>query len=366
MALPTPDPATRAPFAWLATETPRRLDERPAVDTGPPPGPRPAFSVCLPTYNRAKMLGHAIRSVLTQTVEDFELIVCDNASTDETPEVVRSFQDPRLRYLRYDRLVGMYANHNRCLDGVRADWAVYLHSDDELLPDCLAAIRDVVAGEPEPPAVIGQFTPHEVYDRLLPDLPAPLIRLPRDTGLSVHVAHSLFLPPSGTAYRTEVLRKMPFDELGISGDYLLSMQLLFNGHVIVLTRRALCRKSVHAASASAGSLWTGSFHFSFARIFRILTDHPAWAEVQRDLRSQIRRYPLYFQTHLLKAFAQAGRWRYFWELLPRVSPLALLTRQWGHILGAALLGRFYWRLIPHLTSPGTRVRYLLARLRGAA
>ena len=90
------------------------------------------------------------------------------------------------------------------------------------------------------------------------------------------------------------------------------------------------------------------------------------AEVQRDLRSQIRRYPLYFQTHLLKAFAQAGQWRYFWELLPRVSPLALLTRQWAHILGAALLGRLYWRLIPHVNSPGTRVRYLLARVRGAA
>jgi hypothetical protein len=214
-------------------------------------------------------------------------------------------------------------------------------------------MRDILAEERDPPAAVGQFKPDPIYDQLLPGLPSPLIRLPQDTGLSIHLGHTLFLPPSGTAFRTELLRRMPFDELGISGDYLLSMRLLFDGHTILLTRRALCRKSDHTGSASAGSLRTGSFHFAGARILRILSTHPAWAKVQHDLRAEIRSYPLYNQAHTLKALGQAGLWRYFWRLLPRVSPLALVTPQWAHILGAGLFGRLYWRLVPHLSSPRT-------------
>src|SRR5947209_6312282 len=152
-------------FDWLATEVPRPPGDQPVLDTGPLAGGRPVFSICLPTYNRARLLGRAIRSALAQTFGDFELIVSDNASTDDTTAVVGSFRDPRLRYRRYDRLVGMYANHNRCLDAVRADWTVYLHSDDELEPDCLAIVRDILAGERPPPAAIGQFKPDPVYDR---------------------------------------------------------------------------------------------------------------------------------------------------------------------------------------------------------
>jgi glycosyltransferase involved in cell wall biosynthesis len=348
-------------WAWLATETPRAPDDRPATDTGPPPGGPPAFSICVPTYNRAPLLGRALRSALAQTFGDFELIVCDNASADDTPAVVGSFRDPRLRSLRYDRLVGMYANHNRCLDAARAEWVVYLHSDDELEPDCLATVRDVVAGEDQPPAVVGQFKPDPAYDRVLPELPSPLIRLPRDTGLAVHIAHAIFLPPSGTAYRTDLLRQGPFDELGISGDYLLTMRWLFDGRTILLTRRPLLRKYDHAGSGGTGSLRTGSVHFAFARMYRILSRHPAWAGVRRELCSQIRRYPVYHQIHTLKALAQAGLWTDFWQLLPCVSPPALLSRQWAHILGAGLLGRLYWRLIPHVNSPGTRLRSWLVR-----
>ena len=61
----------------------------------------PRVSVVITTYNRAAMLPRAIRSVLAQTYEDYELIIVDDCSADDTPEVTRTFVDPRIRIVRH-------------------------------------------------------------------------------------------------------------------------------------------------------------------------------------------------------------------------------------------------------------------------
>lgn len=68
----------------------------------------PTVSVVLPTYNRAHLLGKAIQSVLNQSYTDFELIVVDDGSTDNTEEVVRSLTDDRIRYIRRKQNSGTY------------------------------------------------------------------------------------------------------------------------------------------------------------------------------------------------------------------------------------------------------------------
>jgi len=77
----------------------------------------PAVSVVIPTYNRAHLVGRAIRSVLNQTYQDFEIIVVDDGSTDNTEEVVKSFNDPRIRYIRHEENRGGSAARNT---GIRA------------------------------------------------------------------------------------------------------------------------------------------------------------------------------------------------------------------------------------------------------
>jgi hypothetical protein len=102
---------------------------------------RPTFSVVVPAYNAAETVGDAIRSVLNQTVSDFELIVVDDGSTDSTSaEIERFTGDPRVRHIRQSNR-GLAAARNRALDEAHGRYASFLDADDLLLPSYLDAMR---------------------------------------------------------------------------------------------------------------------------------------------------------------------------------------------------------------------------------
>lgn len=98
---------------------------------------QPSVSVCIPVYNGAAFIAEAVESVLTQTFKDFELIVLDNASTDETPLILERFNDVRLRIIRHASNIGATANFNAALREARGEWVKILCADDLLYPDCL-------------------------------------------------------------------------------------------------------------------------------------------------------------------------------------------------------------------------------------
>ena len=110
----------------------------------------PAASVCIPVYNGERFLASAVASVLAQTFEDYELIVVDNASSDATVAVVRSFDDPRLRLVEADEHVPAADNWNRASALCRGRYVKLLCADDALAPTCLE--RQVEALERHPAA----------------------------------------------------------------------------------------------------------------------------------------------------------------------------------------------------------------------
>ena len=97
---------------------------------------RPAFSIIIPTFNRATLVLGAIQSVLDQTFADFELIVVDDGSTDNTREVIESINDPRLRYIRQENK-GVSAARNTGVATSNGKYITFLDSDDEVLPTWL-------------------------------------------------------------------------------------------------------------------------------------------------------------------------------------------------------------------------------------
>ena len=97
----------------------------------------PKVSVIIPTYNRAHLIGRAIKSVINQTYQDFEIIVVDDGSTDNTEEIVKSFNDPRIRYIRHEKNKGEAAARNTGIEAAKGKYIAFQDSDDEWLPEKL-------------------------------------------------------------------------------------------------------------------------------------------------------------------------------------------------------------------------------------
>jgi glycosyltransferase involved in cell wall biosynthesis len=123
----------------------------------------PRVSITIPTYNRAHLVGAAVRSVLEQSFADFELFVSDNASTDDTEGVVAGFADPRVTYLRSDENLGHFWNLSRGLHLGSAPYVAVLPDDDLWLPGNLEKKVAVLDSDPE----IGLV--HSGYKRVVRD-----------------------------------------------------------------------------------------------------------------------------------------------------------------------------------------------------
>lgn len=110
----------------------------------------PLVSVCVPTYNYGRFLNDCIESVLAQTFSEWELIVCDDCSTDNTAEIVQAFaqRDSRIRYFRNEQRLGMNANLKRVAEFGRARYLKMLCADDWLEPTCLEVCFELMEENP--------------------------------------------------------------------------------------------------------------------------------------------------------------------------------------------------------------------------
>ena len=117
----------------------------------------PFVSVITPTYNRAGLLPRAMESVLSQDYRDLELIVVDDGSTDETPQVVAQWADPRVRYIRFEENRGIGAARHAGVEAARGDLIAFNDSDDVWLPGKLAYQVSLFQRYPEVDVVFGDY-----------------------------------------------------------------------------------------------------------------------------------------------------------------------------------------------------------------
>lgn len=101
--------------------------------SGTPLHPAPKVSVCIPTFNAARYLPEAIDSVLDQGFLDYELVVYDDASTDDTARVIKHYPPSQVRYIRSETNLGQARAWNRCVALARGDYVALLHADDRYL-----------------------------------------------------------------------------------------------------------------------------------------------------------------------------------------------------------------------------------------
>lgn len=96
--------------------------------------PSPTISIAMPFFNGGRTLGPAIRSILHQSFEDFELLLCDDGSNDNSAEIVRSFRDPRIVYWSDGSRRRLAARLNECIDRARGRYLARMDADDVAFP----------------------------------------------------------------------------------------------------------------------------------------------------------------------------------------------------------------------------------------
>ena len=111
----------------------------------------PIVSIVIPTYNREHLLSRALDSVLAQTLGDFEVLVVDDGSTDETAVLMAEYEarDERIRYFIQPQNAGVSAARNRGLREARGEFIAFLDSDDEWMPEKLERQTELLQVLPE-------------------------------------------------------------------------------------------------------------------------------------------------------------------------------------------------------------------------
>jgi glycosyltransferase involved in cell wall biosynthesis len=115
------------------------------------------ISVVLPVHNRADVLSRAIESVVEQELTDFELIVVDDGSSDESASIAESFADDRIRLIRLDRNRGGNVARNEGIRAAKAPLIAFLDSDDCYLPNKLARVVAEFERRPELDLLVDSF-----------------------------------------------------------------------------------------------------------------------------------------------------------------------------------------------------------------
>ncbi|MEW5798816.1 MAG: glycosyltransferase family 2 protein [Bacteroidota bacterium] len=117
----------------------------------------PTVTVILPTFNRASLVAKTIRSVLKQTMKDFELLVLDDGSSDRTKQVVQKIKDDRIRYIKHRHNIGFVANWTYGIKHAEGKYLTILGDDDIYKPDFLSKRVSVIERDPNLLAVTGAF-----------------------------------------------------------------------------------------------------------------------------------------------------------------------------------------------------------------
>ena len=152
----------------------------------------PKVSVIIPTFNHARLLGRAVRSVLGQTWQSYELIIVDDGSSDETPEVIAGFADERIRAIKHEQNKGKSAALNNAGAVAQGSYVAFLDDDDEWLPEKLGKQVKLLDEAPSgvgliytwrqlvdetgetPPATAGMSMRGDLYEQMLRwNLPVP-------------------------------------------------------------------------------------------------------------------------------------------------------------------------------------------------
>ena len=124
----------------------------------------PLVTVAMVTYNSSKYVRVAIESVLASTYENFELIISDDCSTDNTWEIINEYNDLRIRKYRNEENINEYPNRNRCIDLAKGKYFIFIDGDDYIYPHGLEFMTKMMENNPDCSyAIMSEYRNNLIY-----------------------------------------------------------------------------------------------------------------------------------------------------------------------------------------------------------
>jgi glycosyltransferase involved in cell wall biosynthesis len=280
----------------------------------------PTFSVIVPAYNAERTVGDAIRSALAQSVDDLEVVVVDDGSTDGTSAVLERFAaaDPRVRHLRQAN-AGVAAARNHALEEASGRYASFLDSDDVLLPRYLETMGETLERDPETGFADCDFWILDDETGEVSTWPLGGLELPADPDELMRVVLRRNVLHYGATVRMGVLREVgPFrPDLPTAEDMELFLRILAHGYRAV---RAPGRLSVWRSRGGSLSSQTLELKRSLAEVYRLVAEEYDVPEDVRELARACR------HAELRRVAALSGERRLAAALL-RLRPWAGRARR---------------------------------------
>jgi len=214
-------------------------------------------SICIPTYNRAELLPQALASALAQTGDDVEVVLIDDASTDETLQIASGFTDRRLRVESNEKRLGPRHAMNRCLDLATGVYLKILCDDDLLYPEAVSRLSAALDRFPNATFATSAWNWIDEAgnvlqtDRLIESAPAEgALSDLRYVAKNSSLRRNRIGNPSAVLIRTAALAGLRFDpRLGQLKDWDLWLRLLRRGPLVYLPQVLSANRS-HARALS--------------------------------------------------------------------------------------------------------------------
>jgi len=224
------------------------------------------FTICTITYNSGEWVRQAIDSVLSSSFDDFEFLISDDYSLDDTWQIIQSYNDPKIRAWKNETNIGEYPNRNKVLNEAKGKYIFYLDGDDILYKDTLKNIHKYLLQFPDAGAVWG-IPIREIDFAVLPYefAPAQVLQL-------IYLTRLPFFSVIGfaeTVFKTELLKSIGFDTKYSTGDTYIKRKLALTSTVVMIPEGfSYWRQSPNQASQKVSSNYRSviDMHFINAEI----------------------------------------------------------------------------------------------------
>lgn len=214
----------------------------------------PAVAVVIPAHNAGRFVSEAIDSVCAQTISQWECVIVDDGSTDETPSRLAAYRDPRIRWIRQENL-GECAARSRGVSLTRAPKVVFLDADDHLFPDTLARYSSFLDDRPAAGVAYGERVLFDEQGHSFGlERRALLNKHPQGDVLESILRRPFLSTPSQACLRREAVPPEEWlGEQGPWGDWLLLAGAALNHHFAYMGRVPLVRYRVRRSSLMRGT-----------------------------------------------------------------------------------------------------------------